>query len=222
MNYQRIYDSLINRAKERVAVGYTEKHHVCPKCLGGTDNSDNLVSLYPEEHFTAHIILVKLYPENKDLILAVNRMTTGHNMKRQRKMYGWLRRRFAERMSENSAGENNSQFGTLWITDGIDNKKIKNNDIIPESWYKGRTLSKRTNSCIDCSTPIKLNSQRCKSCFSVYSSVLQRKITDDELLAIMKDYDMSARGTIAAILKKIGVVPQSPEYYKRIRALVVK
>lgn len=33
---------------------------------------------------------------------------------------------------------NNSQYGTMWITDGINNKKIKKDSIIPDGWYKGR------------------------------------------------------------------------------------
>ena len=32
----------------------------------------------------------------------------------------------------------NSQYGTQWITDGKNNKKIKKNDPIPEGWKKGR------------------------------------------------------------------------------------
>lgn len=36
-------------------------------------------------------------------------------------------------------GDRNSQFGTVWITNGIENKKIKKDlDNIPEGWYKGR------------------------------------------------------------------------------------
>ena len=35
-------------------------------------------------------------------------------------------------------GSKNSQFGTMWITDGQANKKIKKIDIMPEGWYKGR------------------------------------------------------------------------------------
>lgn len=34
-------------------------------------------------------------------------------------------------------GEKNSQFGTMWITNGIENKKIKKDSEIPENWYKG-------------------------------------------------------------------------------------
>lgn len=35
-------------------------------------------------------------------------------------------------------GQKNSQFGTIWITNGKENKKIKKEEIIPESWRKGR------------------------------------------------------------------------------------
>jgi len=35
-------------------------------------------------------------------------------------------------------GSKNSQFGTMWITNGQENKKMKKVDIIPEGWYKGR------------------------------------------------------------------------------------
>lgn len=37
-------------------------------------------------------------------------------------------------------GEKNSQFGSMWITNGTENKKIKKVDIIPEGWYKGRKM----------------------------------------------------------------------------------
>lgn len=35
-------------------------------------------------------------------------------------------------------GKKNSQFGTCWITNGLENKKIKKEDIIPLGWKKGR------------------------------------------------------------------------------------
>jgi len=41
--------------------------------------------------------------------------------------------------------ENNSQFGTCWITNGIVNKKIKKSDLniwIPDGWYNGRNRKK--------------------------------------------------------------------------------
>jgi hypothetical protein len=38
----------------------------------------------------------------------------------------------------------NSQYGSFWITNGINNKKIKTLDTIPELWYKGRTIKQRS------------------------------------------------------------------------------
>ena len=37
-------------------------------------------------------------------------------------------------------GKTNSQFDTMWVTDGIRNKKIKKTDTIPVNWYKGRKI----------------------------------------------------------------------------------
>ena len=43
------------------------------------------------------------------------------------------------KMKLKASGRNSSQFGTMWITNGQENKKIKKDvDIIPEGWYKGR------------------------------------------------------------------------------------
>lgn len=36
--------------------------------------------------------------------------------------------------------DKNSQYGTCWITNGKNNKKIKKNESIPEDWKLGRTL----------------------------------------------------------------------------------
>jgi hypothetical protein len=42
--------------------------------------------------------------------------------------------------SEFQKGENNSQYGTMWITNGLESKKIKKESIIPDGWYKGRKI----------------------------------------------------------------------------------
>jgi len=41
--------------------------------------------------------------------------------------------------SINQLGERNSQYGTCWITNDIENKKIKRGDDIPNGWKLGRT-----------------------------------------------------------------------------------
>lgn len=45
-------------------------------------------------------------------------------------------KKFAE--INHSQGEKNSQFGSMWITDGSENMKIRKEDIIPFGWRKGR------------------------------------------------------------------------------------
>lgn len=45
-----------------------------------------------------------------------------------------------QRMSESGLGSKNSQFGTMWITNGLINSKIKNTDNIPSGWRKGRIM----------------------------------------------------------------------------------
>lgn len=37
-------------------------------------------------------------------------------------------------------GSKNSQFGSMWITNGTENSKIKKLDEIPNGWYKGRII----------------------------------------------------------------------------------
>ena len=45
MNYEKIYNQIILRAKSRELNCYVERHHVIPKCMGGTNDKDNLVKL---------------------------------------------------------------------------------------------------------------------------------------------------------------------------------
>lgn len=99
MDYRRHYEALIERARHRKVDGYVERHHVVPRCMGGTDARENIVPLTPEEHFVAHQLLVKIHPEHKTLAIAVWRMTFGAHHQNSRR-YGWLRRRHAEAIGE--------------------------------------------------------------------------------------------------------------------------
>lgn len=40
-------------------------------------------------------------------------------------------------------GEKNSSFGTMWITDNAENRKIKKTDPIPDGWRKGRFVREK-------------------------------------------------------------------------------
>ena len=106
MDYHKIYHKIVQRGKNRMLTEYKENHHIVPRCLGGNDSEDNLVSLTPEEHYLCHLLLIKMYPNNIKLVQAAMFMTASTNfIKRNNKMYGWLRRRWADYMR----GPNNPQ-----------------------------------------------------------------------------------------------------------------
>lgn len=75
MNYQKVYNQIIERAKTRKLEGYKEKHHIVPKCMGGLNNKENLVELTPREHFLCHLLLIKIYSNNLKLKQALWLMT---------------------------------------------------------------------------------------------------------------------------------------------------
>ncbi len=50
--------------------------------------------------------------------------------------------KFRESRKGTGFGSENSQFGTIWITNGKENKKIKKDNVIPDGWNRGRKMGK--------------------------------------------------------------------------------
>jgi hypothetical protein len=136
VDYKRIYDALIQKARDRVASGYYEKHHIVPRCLGGSDEPENIVCLTPEEHYLAHQLLTKIHPSSKGLAKAAHIMCAGRPTN---KYYGWVRRRFAEAQRQSVLGESNPVFGTRLIFNPVlqKNKRIGKEELLPEGWHEG-------------------------------------------------------------------------------------
>ena len=65
MDYEKIYFSIIENRKNNKFDGYTEKHHILPRSLGGTDEKDNIVSLSAREHYICHLLLTEIYKNDK-------------------------------------------------------------------------------------------------------------------------------------------------------------
>jgi len=63
VNYERIYAEFVNdrRRREAVLSGYSERHHIVPRCMGGDDEPGNLIRLTPEDHIVAHLLLARIY-----------------------------------------------------------------------------------------------------------------------------------------------------------------
>lgn len=88
--YKDWYDKIVNNAKTRGSSKksldyYTEEHHILPKCLGGVDESSNLVLLTAKEHIIVHILLHRAYPDNTKLAHAANCMILLRNSKERSK-----------------------------------------------------------------------------------------------------------------------------------------
>lgn len=103
MNYQNVYDKLIEICVERKEVkGYKEVHHIVPRSLGGSDESSNLVELTAREHFIAHLLLAKIYPDT-GMVHAAFKMACifrdNGKVKINSRLYEMLRREHAMRVS---------------------------------------------------------------------------------------------------------------------------
>jgi hypothetical protein len=85
MNYQKIYDQIIERAKTRQLEGYKERHHIIPKCLGGNNKKENIIELTAREHFLCHMLLCEIYPEENKLKQAIWLMAIGKGKKSHQK-----------------------------------------------------------------------------------------------------------------------------------------
>jgi len=95
MDYKKIHDVIIERAKSRKLEGYTECHHIIPRCMGGTDDPDNLVELTAKEHFIIHKLLYKLHPTNDKLFYAYRMMAIMKNSNDNLRSYYIGSREFA-------------------------------------------------------------------------------------------------------------------------------
>jgi len=75
--YRKIYQKFICSRKNRTVEGVLETHHIRPRCIGGRDLKINLIKLTPREHFFAHLILTKIYPNNWKIKKALSAMICG-------------------------------------------------------------------------------------------------------------------------------------------------
>lgn len=79
MNYLKTYYLLIESRKKNLRDAYQEIHHIVPRSVYGSgllneleithiNDPNNLVFLTPREHFIAHWLLARAFPNNKQLV----------------------------------------------------------------------------------------------------------------------------------------------------------
>lgn len=101
--YTKCYFRIIEKSLDRILPSISEKHHIIPKSLGGTNESFNYAKLTPREHFICHVLLTKMTTGNSKykMLCALNLMMQKSSKNHQRyyfkpsKLYQSLREEFA-------------------------------------------------------------------------------------------------------------------------------
>jgi hypothetical protein len=117
--YTRWYNQIVANAQNRITEGYTERHHIQPRSLGGADTPDNLVNLTAREHFVCHWLLTKMTAgEDRYKMLNALRMMRAEKHGQQRyataitsRVYESIKQEYAELQSILRSGEGNGFYG---------------------------------------------------------------------------------------------------------------
>lgn len=117
--YTKWYNQITDRARNRTMEGYTERHHIKPRSLSGTDDVDNLVELTAREHFICHWLLVKMTTgEDHYKMLNALRMMRAEKPGQQRyetaitsRVYESIKQEYAQLQSVLRSGKGNGFYG---------------------------------------------------------------------------------------------------------------
>lgn len=116
--YTRWYNNIIANAQSRVlpSTTYSEKHHIVPKSLGGSNDPNNLVRLTAREHFICHLLLPKMLGgiNKRNMTFAIWSMLNRDHSKQQSRhkvnshVYQRLKTQIATAISESNTGRKRS------------------------------------------------------------------------------------------------------------------
>ena len=115
MNYTKTYYQIIEKRRHIEPEGYVERHHIIPKSEGGDDSHNNIVALTAREHYICHLLLAKIYNDDK-MWYAVYCMTwrgPKHNrkFKTNSKLYESIKLKCSKLKSETFSGDGNGMYG---------------------------------------------------------------------------------------------------------------
>lgn len=124
--YTRYYYALVEYRKATPASDqYTEKHHIIPKSLGGSNDADNIVVLTGREHYVAHRLLCKMTEgvSNQKMWLALHRMIHGKlSPAVNSREYSYFREQWSRLASEHHPSKQGDGWG------------LKISKLIADSW----------------------------------------------------------------------------------------
>lgn len=125
MNYQKIHDLIISRARLRATgtyyqltkqkkkiPGYWEVHHIVLQCQGGTHEAHNVCLTTAKEHFILHALLCYIQPKEAGVLRAFHRMQCRGIDQQQRyysgQKYEKLKLAFSKAQGEKAKGNKHS------------------------------------------------------------------------------------------------------------------
>ena len=96
--YTRTYYAITSRAQGRVLEGYLEKHHIIPRCLGGSNRKDNIAKLTGREHYICHLLLTRMTAGDarKKMTYAAWTMARTRKIKTNSRIYARLKEEATE------------------------------------------------------------------------------------------------------------------------------
>lgn len=160
--YTKWYFSIIAYAKQRsISAGYTEKHHILPKALGGSNNITNIVNLTAKEHFIVHHLLPKMLADNLlkgKMWSAFFLMHLGHTHRvTYARTYALAKEQMSIHKSVINKGENNPFYGKIHTTttkqkmsSSWNKEALRNHDTSLYTFYNatyGEYVCTRTTLC---------------------------------------------------------------------------
>lgn len=137
MNYLRIYNNLIENAKNRKLSGYGETHHIIPTCIGGLDIPSNRVKLKSREHFIAHLLLWHIYKTDKTKCYKMGKAVRmmGWNKNGDRRLTSWEYEQVRKINSESMKMYQNEILDSGFTRAQENGKSIKNKLIRKDNFH---------------------------------------------------------------------------------------
>lgn len=157
VTYEEFIQNILD-TRGRFACGdeYHERHHIVPKCCGGTNDENNLIDLYAREHYEAHKLLALENPENEKLVYAwwcmsvITNEYTQERYKLTENEYEEVRIKYASLLSNKMSGDGNKMWNRPWWDENTPQEKIdewKNNivEAIKNRWQDQEFREKMCN-----------------------------------------------------------------------------
>ena len=178
--HRKIYETFVGPIPKDEHGRSYEIHHID----GNHNNNDlsNLLCVSIKEHYDIH----KLQGDFKACLIMSQRMKVSPEEKS-----------YLAKLS--NTGKNNPMYGTIWINDGIVNKKIRGD--VPEGWIRGRLISNEYASKFTKRSKAGTNNTRFNKtiyCFENIETLEQIHSTSYEFAI---KYGVSTKGIRGIILK---------------------